>query len=78
MDRSRAGQLGLSSKEVIHNVITALTSGAMIAPSFWVDPKTGNDYLLTVQYPRITSEPPGIGAIPIRSPTNPRPSDSRP
>ncbi len=23
----------------------------MIAPSFWVDPKTGNDYLLTVQYP---------------------------
>ncbi|MFO1458813.1 MAG: efflux RND transporter permease subunit [Verrucomicrobiota bacterium] len=69
VDRSRAGQLGLSSKEVIHNVITALTSGAMIAPSFWVDPKTGNDYLLTVQYPenyvRNLQE---LGAIPIRSP----------
>jgi multidrug efflux pump subunit AcrB len=23
----------------------------MIAPSFWVDPKTGNSYMLTVQYP---------------------------
>jgi multidrug efflux pump subunit AcrB len=23
----------------------------MIAPSFWIDPKTGNDYMLTVQYP---------------------------
>jgi multidrug efflux pump subunit AcrB len=23
----------------------------MIAPSFWVDPRSGNDYLLTVQYP---------------------------
>jgi hydrophobic/amphiphilic exporter-1 (mainly G- bacteria), HAE1 family len=23
----------------------------MIAPSYWVDPKTGNDYMLTVQYP---------------------------
>ena len=23
----------------------------MIAPSYWVDPKTGNNYLLTVQYP---------------------------
>jgi multidrug efflux pump subunit AcrB len=23
----------------------------MIAPSYWVDPKSGNDYLLTVQYP---------------------------
>ena len=23
----------------------------MIAPSYWVDHKSGNDYLLTVQYP---------------------------
>ena len=23
----------------------------MIAPSYWIDPKTGNDYMLTVQYP---------------------------
>jgi multidrug efflux pump subunit AcrB len=23
----------------------------MIAPSYWVDPKSGNDYMLTVQYP---------------------------
>ncbi len=23
----------------------------MIAPSFWIDPRTGNDYMLTVQYP---------------------------
>jgi multidrug efflux pump subunit AcrB len=23
----------------------------MISPSYWVDPKSGNDYLLTVQYP---------------------------
>ncbi|HEU5396893.1 MAG TPA: efflux RND transporter permease subunit, partial [Verrucomicrobiae bacterium] len=33
------------------NVITALTSDMMIAPSYWVDPKSGNDYFLTVQYP---------------------------
>ena len=23
----------------------------MIAPSYWVDPKNGNNYMLTVQYP---------------------------
>ena len=23
----------------------------MIAPSYWIDPKTGNNYMLTVQYP---------------------------
>ena len=32
-------------------MITALTSNQMIAPSYWVDPKSGNDYMLTVQYP---------------------------
>ena len=32
------------------NVITVLTSNGMIAPSFWTDPKSGNDYFLTVQY----------------------------
>ena len=50
IDRTRASLVGLSQKEVVDNVITALTSNQMIAPSFWVDPKTGNDYMLTVQY----------------------------
>jgi multidrug efflux pump subunit AcrB len=51
IDRQRASLVGLSQKEVVDNVITALTSNQMIAPSFWVDPKSGNDYMLTVQYP---------------------------
>jgi len=51
VDRERASLVGLSQKEVVHNVITALTSNQMIAPSYWVDPRTGNDYMLTVQYP---------------------------
>ncbi|MBS0366561.1 MAG: efflux RND transporter permease subunit [Proteobacteria bacterium] len=51
IDRLHASELGLDEKEVVGNVITALTSNGMIAPSYWVDPKSGNDYLLTVQYP---------------------------
>jgi multidrug efflux pump subunit AcrB len=51
IDRQRAADLGLNQREVVNNVITALTSNQMIAPSYWVDPKSGNDYLLTVQYP---------------------------
>jgi HAE1 family hydrophobic/amphiphilic exporter-1 len=46
-----ASRLGLSSREIVDNVITALNSNQMIAPSYWVDPKSGNDYMLTVQYP---------------------------
>jgi HAE1 family hydrophobic/amphiphilic exporter-1 len=51
IDRERASLVGLNQKEVVDNVITALTSNGMIAPSYWVDPKSGNDYMLTVQYP---------------------------
>jgi multidrug efflux pump subunit AcrB len=51
VDRVRAGQMGLDQREVVDNVITALTSNQMIAPSYWIDPKSGNDYMLTVQYP---------------------------
>lgn len=51
VDRTRAGQFGLSQREIVSNVITALVSNQMIAPSYWVDPKNGNDYMLTVQYP---------------------------
>jgi multidrug efflux pump subunit AcrB len=50
IDREQASLLGLSPKNVVDNVITALTSNGMIAPSYWIDPKTGNNYMLTVQY----------------------------
>jgi multidrug efflux pump subunit AcrB len=50
IDRVHAAELGLTQKEVVDNVITALNSNTMIAPNYWVDHKTGNDYFLTVQY----------------------------
>src|SRR5580658_7817748 len=50
IDRVHAGELGLSQKDVVNNVITALNSNIMIAPNYWVDYETGNDYFLSVQY----------------------------
>ncbi len=50
IDRERASLIGLSPKDVVDNVITALTSNGVIAPSYWIDPQTGNNYMLTVQY----------------------------
>jgi multidrug efflux pump subunit AcrB len=67
VDRTRALEMGLSQQEVIGNVITALTSNAMIAPSYWIDPKTGNDYMMTVQYPETQiGNIDDLRAIPIR------------
>jgi multidrug efflux pump subunit AcrB len=50
IDRQKASLIGLSAKDVVDDVITALTSDGMIAPSYWIDPATGNNYMVTVQY----------------------------
>ena len=36
--REMAARLGLTATDVVNNVVTALTSNGMIAPSYWVDP----------------------------------------
>ena len=68
VDRVKAGRLGLTQRDVITNVITALTSNQMIKPSIWIDPKTGNDYYLTAQYPQNDIDSiESLENIPIRS-----------
>jgi multidrug efflux pump subunit AcrB len=68
VNRTRASELGLDQQEVVGNVITALTSNQMIAPSYWVDPKSGQDYMLTVQYPEgQVKSLSDLRAIPLRA-----------
>ncbi len=75
IDRQRASELGLSAKETVNSVITALTSDQMIAPSYWVDPKTGNDYFLTVQYPEDYVHNLGdLGSMPLRAAARHKPT----
>jgi len=67
IDRMRASELGLNEKEVVGDVITALVSDQMIAPSYWVDPKSGNDYFLTVQYPEnFVKNLADLSSVPLR------------
>jgi len=70
VNRARASELGLSPQEVIDNLITSLTSDAMIAPGYWVDPKSGNNYFVTVQYPenQVRSIQ-DLKAMPLRGPS---------
>jgi multidrug efflux pump subunit AcrB len=75
--REMAARLGLTTTDVVNNVVTALTSNGMIAPSYWVDPKSGNNYFLTVQY---TNQKIGsmsmedFKQIPLHAPDNPNPT----
>jgi multidrug efflux pump subunit AcrB len=68
VDRTKSGMIGVTSRDVISNLVTALVSNGMIQPNYWIDPATGIDYLLTVQYPeglvRSINE---LKAIPVRS-----------
>jgi hydrophobic/amphiphilic exporter-1 (mainly G- bacteria), HAE1 family len=72
VDRVHAGELGLTQKDVVDNVITALNSNYMIAPNYWVDRKSGNDYYLTVQYfengQSAIHNVTDLGQIPLRDP----------
>jgi hydrophobic/amphiphilic exporter-1 (mainly G- bacteria), HAE1 family len=69
VNRDRAAELGLSPKEVLDNLITALTSDVVIAPSYWVDPKNGNNYFVTVQYPENQVKSiEDLKAMPLHSP----------
>ena len=75
LDRKRISELGLTTKEVVQNIITALLSNGLIAPTFWADPKSGNDYYLTVQYPEgYIKDLNALRAIPIRAPGMSRPT----
>jgi HAE1 family hydrophobic/amphiphilic exporter-1 len=75
VNRERAAELGLTPKEVIDNLITALTSDVMIAPSYWVDPKNGNNYFVTVQYPENqVKSVEDLKAMPLHSPNLKQPT----
>ena len=69
LNRDRVSELGMDLREVVDNIITALTSDVMIAPNYWIDPKTGNDHFLAVQYPDNTVKSiQDLETMPLRSP----------
>ena len=52
MDRNRLQQLGLSAANVAQNVLIPLSGSFQTAPSFWLNPKNGVSYSITVQSPQ--------------------------
>ncbi len=78
VNRVHASELGLTQKQIVDNVITALNSNTMIAPNYWVDYKTGNDYFLTVQYyehgKAAIHNDTDLSNIPLKAPNLPKPT----
>jgi multidrug efflux pump subunit AcrB len=52
VDRQRSAELGMTQRDVASNVLTALSSSAVINFNLWPDPKTGVQYPVAVQTPQ--------------------------
>ena len=50
VDRKKAGELGITTDEVMKNVVSAVSNSSSFNSAIWVDPKSGIDYLLGVQF----------------------------
>jgi multidrug efflux pump subunit AcrB len=52
VDRIRAQQLGLTQQDVANNVLVSLSSSSQTAPNYWIDPRNGVDYPISVMIPQ--------------------------
>ncbi|WDQ16193.1 efflux RND transporter permease subunit [Rhodopirellula sp. P2] len=50
VDRTRAKYLGIDQEQVAQTVLTALGSSVGYSPTIWIDPKSGVDFFMGVQY----------------------------
>jgi multidrug efflux pump subunit AcrB len=52
VDRSKAGQLGLTQRDVASSLLISLSSSGQVAPTQWMDWNTGINYSVSVQTPQ--------------------------
>ena len=52
VDRVEASQQGLTERDVANSLLVSLSSNSAVAPSFWLDPRRGVQYMVAVQTPQ--------------------------
>jgi multidrug efflux pump subunit AcrB len=66
VDRSLAGLVGLSEKDAATAVQTTLSGSSQTSPTYWLNPKTGVSYPVSIQTPpRILGTLSGLNNIPV-------------
>ena len=51
INREESAAIGLTARDVVMQVVTAMNSSIALTRNFWIDPKSGNQYFIAVQYP---------------------------
>jgi len=52
VDRTRAGDTGLTQRDVANSLLISLSSSGQVAPNFWLNPENSVNYNLAVQTPQ--------------------------
>jgi multidrug efflux pump subunit AcrB len=52
VDRTNAAQLGLTQQNIANDVLISLVGNQQTAPSYWVDPRNGVQYIVATQAPQ--------------------------
>jgi multidrug efflux pump subunit AcrB len=71
VNRSKAGQVGLTQRDVSTSLLISLSSSNQISPTFWLDWRTGVSYGVSVQTPQYRND--SLAALlrtPISAPLN--------
>jgi multidrug efflux pump subunit AcrB len=52
VDRSFAGQVGLTERDTANAMLTTLAGSTQVSPTYWLNPKTGVSYPVSIQTPQ--------------------------
>ncbi|MCB5188696.1 efflux RND transporter permease subunit [Methylobacillus caricis] len=52
IDRSRAQEVGLNTRDVTNNMVVTLAGSSQVAPTFWLNPANGVSYPIVLQTPQ--------------------------
>ena len=68
IDREKAGLSGAKVSDVAHAIVMATASTRFVSLNYWIDVKTGFDYLVQLQIPPLRiDKPEGIETLPVES-----------
>jgi len=75
VDRTKAGAIGFTQREVATNLLVTLSGSAQTSPSFWLNPKNGVSYQIATQTPQYRVQSfQDLGNIPITGAGNAPPA----
>ena len=70
VDRTRANQIGVSQNTVASDLLISLSSSGQVSPNYWLDPRRGVQYSVSVMTPQSTID--SLNALnntPVTTPT---------